>query len=322
MAKPSDYFGTLIYQSNGSIDISPTGLAFTPDLVWTKSRAQAYNHQLYDTSRGVGNYILSNSDQAQAYGANTLKSFNAGGMTLGTSENTNFGSGNNAVAWCWKEDPAAGFDKVLYNGTGAAHAIDHDLAAVVEFMMVKLITGGSAHWQCYHHLMNANPQNGSLSLNQSWAYSADSSIWNNTAPTSTQFTVGTSAGVNLNGGSHIAYLWRSVKGFSKFGSYIGNGTSNGPFIETDFLPGLVMIKAADGGGGSWVMRDNVRDTYNPSIRELFPNNSLAEYNQPRAIDFTANGFKIRDSETIHNGSGTTYVYAAWAAQPFKYGRAH
>ena len=184
-------------------------------------------------------------------------------------------------------------------------------------MIVKNRTSAGNGWPVYHQSANVSPATGGLRLNLTDAFVTYSPYWNNTAPTSSVFTVGTDSQVNGNTHEMVAYLWSEVAGFSKFGSYTGNGSSDGPFVHCGFRPRWVIIKRSDTSGVDWQIKDAARDTYNAAVKRLWANLSDAE-GSGTDMDFTSNGFKIRESGNATNASGGTYIFAAFAESPFKY----
>jgi len=224
------------------------------------------------------------------------------------------------VGWQWIEGATPGFDVVSFTGNATARTISHSVGVAPEFIVVKNLAD-TDNWAVYHASNTAAPATDYLILNTTAATADDATIWNDTAPTSSVFSVGTSSLTNGNTEAMIAYLWAGVESFSKFGSYTGNGSTNGPFVWTGLKPSMVMVKRTNAAGG-WPMWDNARSTYNV-------NNYLIEADATNAgggaewtaawtyIDFLSNGFKIRGNDTETNGSGSTYVFAAFAESPFK-----
>ena len=294
---------------------SVTSLAFQPDLVWIKSRSAATGHGIYDSTRGVQLQIQSQTDAAQSTEATGLTAFSSSGYTVGALAQLNTNTAP-YVDWAWKKGVTPGFDIVTYTGTGVAKTENHSLSAVPHMMLIKRRDSANS-WRVYHRNMNATPQNGSMNLNLTNAYAADSAEFNNTAPTSSVFTVGTAAGVNANTGTFVNYLWTSIPGFSLFGSYTGNGSADGPFVWCGFKPRWVMVKAAT-TTGSWVMIDTARAPFNEANARVFAELSDAEVTTTAVgFDFLAGGFKARQTNSSINGSGTTYIFMAMAEAPFK-----
>jgi len=248
--------------------------------------------------------------------SNGLTAFNSNGFDVGTYENT---SAITYVAWCWDESATPGFDIVTYTGNGVAgRTVSHSLGVAPKMMIVKSRSNGGAsyYWAVYHESIGAG---NALELDSTTASFAATALWNSTAPTSSVFTLGSN--IVVNGGSsqtYVAYLWSEVAGFSKFGSYTGNGSSDGPFVFCGFRPRWIMIKRSD-STGDWFVFDTARDTSNVSYKWLKPNNNGTE---PTSTgddwDILSNGFKPRNLNGNQNASGGTYIFAAYAESPFKY----
>ena len=327
--KPSDYFNTKLYTGNASTQ-SITGVGFQPDFVWIKNRTQAVSHLLFDVIRGATNRIYSDLSAAQDSSSNSLTAFNSDGFSLGSAGSSN-GSGNGIASWNWKAggsassnsngtitssvsaNQEAGFSIVSYTGTSANATVGHGLGAVPKMIMIKELNPSTTrNWRVYHNAMG----NGKvLYLDTTAAQVTDSLAWNGD-PTSSIFTLGNSAGVNETGKNFIAYCFADVQGYSKFGSYTGNGNANGTFIYTGFKPAFVMVKRTD-ATNYWFMFDNKRSTSgsNPTDKELYANDAAAEDTSAR-FDFLSNGFKNRLTSAGSNASGGTYIYMAFAENPF------
>ena len=317
---PELFFQCKIYTGTGSSN------AFTldgdedmqPDLVWIKHRAEAHNHYLYDSVRGVQLKLSSNTTAAEidmGSGADAgLTAFGSDGFTIGgdTDENA---SGESFVAWNWKESTTAGFDIVSYAGDGVAgRNISHSLGAKPHWMIVKN-RSSSVKWAVYHEKNTSAPGTDHLQLNSDAATSDDDSTWDDTEPTSSVFRVKSSTSTNGSSANYIAYLWTPIQGFSKFGSYTGNGNADGPFIYTGFKPAFVIEKSSSAAGNSWNIFDNKREGYNADNDALFADVNGAETTADY-LDFLSNGFKIRKTGSDVNSSGETYIYMAFAEQPF------
>lgn len=266
-----------------------------------------------------------------------LVSFNSNGFTIKNSGNLSVGSGNiitsrlnmntaTMVSWAWKEDPSSGFDVVTYSGTGANTNVSHSLGVAPSMIVVKQRAANTdiklTNWVVWHKDI-ANTSY--ILLTGSAAGSAvGATYWNNITPNSTTFSVGTAVDTNDNKGLYVAYLWSEVAGFSRFGSYTGNGSTDGPFVWCGFRPRFVMIKRSDSTDSGWMLRDAVRDTYNNLSKTLSPFATAAESAYAaNEIDFLSNGFKLRHGTATgySNASGGTYIFAAFAETPFKYARA-
>tara|TARA_R110002020_G_scaffold285513_1_gene501031 strand:+ start:599 stop:1606 length:1008 start_codon:yes stop_codon:yes gene_type:complete len=315
---PSAFFKCHLYSGNGSTNaqtFADTDTDMQPDMVWIKSRSDGFSHMLYDAVRGVQKHIKPDSEAAEATDANSLTAFGSDGFTVGTNSDLN-NSGDTYVAWCWKESATAGFDILSYSGTGSARTQAHSLSAKPNWIIVKKTSASGGSWFVY--LTGGIPATNYVKLNETGATSASSSMWNNTEPTSSVFSLGTSSDVNGDGVTYVAYLWRSVQGFSKFGTYVGNGNADGPMVYTGFSPAYVVVKNA-GGDEAWNVWNNKTPGYNVANKNLQPNSTVAEQTSSagvKEIDFLSNGFKIRGSNTELNQSGNTHIYMAFAEAPF------
>jgi hypothetical protein len=325
--KGSSYFNTVLYTGTGATN-ARTGIGFQPDWTWIKCRNTTDWHILTDAVRGATKTIYSNSTAAETTQAQALQSFNTDGFTLGTSTEVN-ANANTYVAWNWlganttvsntagtisstvSANTTSGFSIVSYTGTGANATVGHGLGVAPSMLIVKN-RGTAGDWRCYHKSLG-NTQLIRLNLTNATLTNAS---WNNTTPTSTVFSIGVNDDVNQNGGTHIAYCFAEVKGFSKFGSYTGNGSTDGTFVYTGFTPAFVMTKESS-GTSHWIIHDTKRSPNNEMRKELYANLSNAEAENARYIDCLSNGFKIRsDDDTQINGSGATYIYMAFASSPF------
>jgi len=215
----------------------------------------------------------------------------------------------------------AGFSIVKYTGTGANATVPHGLTTAPEVIIVKNLddTGGRS-WIVYHHQATSTPQEDYLLLNEPDGFGTQPWYWNDTYPTSSVFSIGIANAVTYPSQAHIAYCWHSVEGYSKFGSYTGNGSPDGPFIYCGFRPAFVMVKCTSTSSTMWIMFDSERDRYNVMDSYLQANDSLAEVSYP-FIDFLSNGFKHRHSSSHTNATNDTYIFMAFAEQPFKFSNA-
>jgi len=330
--KGSSYFNTKLYTGTGSSN-SLTGVGFQPDWVWIKKRNGAVGHRLYDAVRGVQNTLFSQDTAVEATGqSTTLTAFNSDGFTVISESGVN-ASGDTYVAWNWlganttvsntagsitstvSANSTAGFSVVGYTGNATAGAtIGHGLGVVPRMIILKRRTGSAEDWYVYHGSL-ANTEVLRLNLTNAKATRAD---FNNTTPTSTVFTINSTDNVNASGSTFIAYCFAAIKGYSAFGSYTGNGSSNGTFIYTGFKPAYVMVKASS-TTGQWAICDNKRGAANilgNNGEFLFAENSDATNSAPANWDFLSNGFKARADYAAHNTSGVTYIYMAFAENPF------
>ncbi len=308
--KGNQYFDVSTWTGNGA-SRSITGVQFQPDLVWAKGRSVAYIHRLFDALRGVQKPLSSNTTDAETTELQQLTAFNADGFSLGTDNGLNQSSAT-YVGWQWKEGPTQGFDIVTYTGTGVNRTVAHNLGVAPRLLIVKgrNVTDG---WYVLHADV---PISDYLNLNNTNAKATAASVWNGSYPTSTVFSVGTSGAANGNGTTYVAYLFSEVSQFSKAFSFTGNGSTDGVFVFTGFLPRLILLKRTD-TTGNWYLWDTARNTYNVLGEELYPNLSNAAASAT-GLDVLSNGFKMRNSTAGFNASGGTYIGFAWAANPFKY----
>jgi len=323
----NDYFNTVLYTGNGSTQ-SITGVGFQPDFVWYKSRSSGvFNHGLFDVLRGTSKQLFSNTTGAEGTFSG-VTAFNADGFSLG-SDNGGNENGGSMVAWNWnaggstvtntsgtisaqvRASTTSGCSIITYTGTGSNATVGHGLGVAPSMVIVKN-RSTTTDWLIYHVSLGATK---SIAFDTAAAITS-STRWNDTAPTSTLVSIGTSAGVNGSGNSMVAYCFAPVAGYSAFGSYTGNGSTDGPFVYTGFRPRFILWKRSD-GAESWWINDTSRLGYNGANQALFPNLSNAE-NTANNIDILSNGFKIRGSGGEVNASGGTYIYAAFAEFPFKY----
>ena len=323
--KPSDYFNTKLYSGTNTPQ-SITGVGFQPDWTWIKVRNVADNHFIYDSVRGATKFVHSDLANAEGTLTNGLTSFDSDGFSLGDSGSTNNAS-NTFVSWNWlasnttasnsdgsitstvSANTTAGFSIVSYTGTGANATVGHGLGAEPSVIFFKNRTDVE-NWVTYHKPLF---QNSFLKLNTTDASASNSAFMNGTSPTSSVFSLGTFNNNNGNGDSQIAYCFAEKKGFSKFGSYTGNGNADGPMIYTGFSPSFVMHKRTD-TTNNWIMQDNKRVGYNADNRILKANLSDAEQGV-HEMDFVSNGFKVRTTGAGSNASGGTYIYMAFAENP-------
>ena len=286
-----------------------------PDYVMIKQRSSTQQWNGYDSVRGVQKYLGWNTNIAENTQAQGLTAFGSDGFTVGTDDMVNKSS-ETYVAFCWKESATAGFDIVSYTGNGSNRTISHSLSAVPKWMIHKSRDNSSYNWGVYHHKLSPSDER-NLNLNTNGAANVDSGgvYYNSTDPTSSVFSVGTNVGYNKSSDDYIAYLWSEKQGFSKFGSYTGNGNANGATVWCGFSPAFVLIKST--ASGVWRLWDNKRDSINPNTANFQTNAADAEYDHSSvAIDFLSSGFKARSTDSSYNGSGTTYVYMAFAEAPF------
>jgi hypothetical protein len=317
--KGSKYMNIVTWTGTGATR-SITGVGFQPDLVWSKSRSNAETHKLVDSTRGATK-ALSSETTGDEVTESGITSFDADGFTIDGATDTGYNTNTYTyVGWNWKKGVTPGFDIVTYTGNGSARTISHGLGAVPHFMIVKARTTASTDqgWPVYHRNNTSAPETDYLLLNSTAATADLDTIWNDTAPTSSVFSVGTNALVNTNNDTYLAYLWTEISGFSRFGSYTGNGSTDGPFVWCGLRPRLVLIKEAS-STGSWVMLDSARSPVNPiNNQNLWADLANATGGASAYLDLLSNGFKIRDTDSDKNTSSQTYIFAAFAENPFKY----
>jgi hypothetical protein len=314
---PSAYFKVQLFTGTGSenvITFSDTDTDMQPDMVWTKCRSTTLNHNLYDSVRGANKGVKPNTTDAEFDDAQSLKSFNSDGFTVGTDSHINTSSAT-YVSWNWKESATAGFDITTWAGNETGRTISHNLSAIPHWIIVK-VRGTAKQWTCYHKDMTADPDNAGIFL-QSTAVptTGTAGYFGNTAPTSSVFTVGTSTNVNQNSDNVMGYVWTSVQGFSKMGSFEGFSNTDGPFIFTGFTPSMILYKNAD-YAENWHVQSLAQESINPNNNQITPNENYAESSDANTnIDFLSNGFKMRSSHRTSNYSGDTIIYAAFAKAP-------
>ena len=324
--KPSDYFNTVLYSGTGSSQ-AITGVGFQPDWVWIKNRTGTNWHTLYDVIRSTTKVLNSNQSEAESTDATGLTSFDSDGFTHGSGGNGNV-NGGSFVSWNWlasnttasnsngsitssvSASTTAGFSIVTYTGTGSNATIGHGLGSVPKMLIVK-DRSSTENWRIYHASLG-NTKEIYLDLNNASATS--STTWNNTTPTSSVFSVGTVHGTNKSSDNYVAYCFAEKKGYSKFGSYTGNGNADGTFVYTGFKPAFIIGKITS-DANEWFLIDNKRSTFNVANKSVYANTSAAE-NTNHDVDFLSNGFKIRDSDGTVNVSGGSYIYLAFAEAPF------
>jgi len=325
--KPTDYFNTVTYTGTGSTQ-SITGVGFQPDWIWGKGRTLAgYNHGLVDSVRGVSKLIYSNLTEAEETYSTGVTSFDSDGFSVGSGNVFNNGS-NTYVAWNWlasnttasntdgsitstvSANTTSGFSIVSYTSTGSNATVGHGLGVAPSMMIFKRRSGDTENWPVYHKDMGATHI---MLLNATDAKSDTATRFNDTEPTSSVFSLGTSGDTNGGTSPFIAYCFAEKKGYSKFGSYTGNGSTEGSFIYTGFKPAWVMMKRTN-TTGSWTILDNKRNTFNIIGEYLLANNNSGGIDFDN-LDFLSSGFKLRNN-SFNNGSGDTIIYMAFAESPF------
>jgi hypothetical protein len=328
---PSTFFQTALYTGNGSsISITNDGNSnLQPDWVWIKNRTQ-YQHQVYDTNRGVHKKLMTSATNEESTDTTALTAFTTDGFSTGANVGVNQNSTAH-VAWQWKcnggttasntsgsitstvqANTDAGFSIVTYTGTGATATVGHGLGVAPQIIIGKRRSGSSNWW--FGGSILTSTQTMYLNLTNGIDTVAESII--NNVTTSTTFKLGTDTNRNAFNATNVAYCFAEKQGYSKFGTYIGNGNANGPFVYTGFKPAFSMIKAATTAGQNWLVQDNKRPGYNPTSGRLFANTTGAESTDTELPDHLSNGFKVRSTSYGNNKSGETYIYMAFAENPF------
>ncbi len=344
------YFGINLWTGNGSTGSRAiTGLGFKPDWVWWKNRTTAKWHQVFDSNRGADKALSTNATDAEdasgGYGGEgSVTSFDTDGYTLqgGVGNNEN----NSAiVGWAWQAgqgtnvtntagsitstvsaNTSAGFSIVTYTGSGAAGTVGHGLGVAPSMIITKKRSnagGGSAatNWVAWHKSLSGayNSTTGYIYFNDTAAGATTTNFYDGTAMTSTTFRWQTgNDNINYSNDTYVAYCFAEVAGYSKFGSYTGNGSYDGTFVYTGFRPKFVIVKRIDGGAEGWLIDNSACSPYNAISNWLYANNSNAEGSGVDHMDFLSNGFKNRFNGADTNSNGGTYIYMAFAENPFKY----
>jgi len=343
--QPSDYFNTKLYTGTGSTN-AQTGLGFRPDWVWMKRRDSSGSHRLCDVVRGATKLLQSNASDAEQTGADTLTSFDSDGFTLGADAapyNVNV-SGQTMVAWCWRAgnsqgssntdgtinttytsvNTTSGFSISQYGGNGTQFAtVGHGLGVAPNVIMIKNLSSATG-WIVYHDkagltgsTLDGEAEYKMLSLNGTGAASDNNNdvIWGSTSTRYKIDATGSATYLNSSGSNYVAYCFAEKKGFSKFGSYSGNGNVNGPFIYTGFKPQFVITKRTDSANG-WIVMDSKRSPINvmDDLMEVQSNGGDATASSYK-VDYLSNGFKIRNTNNVFNNSSGSYVYMAFAEEP-------
>jgi len=327
--QPKDYYFTKTYTGNSSTQ-NFTDIGFQPNMVWIKDRDDSYNHQVHLAVRDEPYYFLrTNNDTTGDTGStNTLTAFTSTGFNLGDNGGCN-NSGDDIVAWCWKGgttsglsggtitpsayniNATAGIGTYKWSGTGSNGTIAHGLGSGSKYVQVKRIDTAGYNWKGIHSDLASGVEN--VYLNTTSAEYGETATFNSTFPDDTVFSLGTNGGTNASGGTYIAWVWCEKKGFSKMGSYTGNGNADGTFVYTGFRPAFFMVKRID-STNDWYIVDNKRLGYNVDNNLLFPNLNAAD-NTGDYVDILSNGLKTRTTDGGWNASGATYIYMAFAEFP-------
>ena len=331
------YMDATLYTGDGTTGRTITNDgSFQPDFVWIKSRSNALNNNVYDSNRGAPLELSTNLTSADSSG--DLTAFNTTGFTINQTAGYEINhSGYTYVGWQWQAgqnanttntsgsitsqvnaNPTAGFSIVTWTGTGAAGTIGHGLGVTPSMVIVKNRTTAATNWTVWF-TGYASTEYLLLNLTDAKQTNGSTLIWSGT-PTSSIVQLGTSSQTNGSGNGLVAYCWTPIPGFSQFGSYTGNGSADGPFVYLGFRPKFILVKQTNTSGQGWVLYDSSRNLYNLTNASLAANSSGAEVSPDSTnnYDLLSNGFKARNSGLATNTSGGTYIYAAWAENPFKY----
>ena len=321
--KSTDYFNTKLYTGNGGTQ-SITGVGFQPDWVWYKNRSATANHGLFDAVRGATKLIQSNSTSAEQT-VSGVTSFNSDGFGIGADSDGN-GNGNNIVSWNWKAgggqgssntdgsinttytsvSTTSGLSISKYTGTGSNATVGHGLGVAPKMILIKRLSAGD-NWIVYHNSLGGTKN---LYLDATNAEDTRSDTFNNTAPTSSVFSLGSATGTNGSGSTYVAYCFAEKTGYSKFGSYSANNNADGNFLYTGFKPAFTIFKKTN-AAGSWWIHDNKTSPYNLATNTMTANTNGAETTGVGVQDLVSNGIKLRGTTDATNGSGGTYIYMAF-----------
>ena len=321
------------WTGNGSTQTITNAAGFKPDLVWVKSRSLANGHALVDSVRGASLYLQSNSQNGDVNDSTVISAINTNGFSVGSSSLSNANAATQ-VGWQWQAgqgstssntsgtitstvsvNASAGFSIATYTGTGVTSTIGHGLGVAPSLIIAKSRTGTTKSWIAYHQSLGAGKY---IFLNDTAAAVSSTDAWNNTTPTSSVFNVTYFSQNNESSTPYVAYCWTPIAGYSAFGSYTGNGSTDGPFVYLGFRPKFIIVKRTD-VADNWYTFDSARSGYNYANDALSPNLSDAEYSglTYNFIDLLSNGFKMRDTYAGRNASGGNYIYMAFAENPFK-----
>ena len=331
---PSTVMDVKLWTGDGSATRSLTGIGFNPDLVWLKSRSVNNDHNLFDSVRGVEKTLSSNLTAAEVNQPihGYVTAFNSDGFSVagGSLGDVNYAS-RTYVAWTWdagsstatnnsgsissqvRANASAGFSIVGFAGTGTTGTVGHGLGVAPAFIIGKNRDSGSFAWRVYHSSLGGTK---TLYLNLTNAAATDNDPWNDTNPTSTTISLLGGGALNRSGNNTILYCFAPVEGYSAFGSYTGNSSADGPFVYTGFRPKFVLLKDISTSSYNWQIHDSVRNPYNEVSNRLEPNTSTAENAASGIRDYLSNGFKIRTTGAAVNTSGSIYIWAAFAENPF------
>ena len=329
--KSTDYFNTLLYTGNGTTSHAITGVGFQPDWCFIKNRETTDVPNISTSVQGVNKYLITSTGDPLQSGSQNLLSFDADGFTVGTDNQFNVSS-DGYVSWNLKAgttsgitqggasitpssysfNQTSGYSIIAYTGTGSVATLPHGLGVKPACIIIKNLESANEFWAVYHKSLGATK---SIYLNATNAVATTSVFMNDTEPTTDVFTIGTEDKVNKTSTTMVAYCFADIQGFSKFGTWKGNGANSfnnrqvGPYIYTGFRPAMVITKSVD-STGDWRIFDNKRDTYNTEQKILYPSDSSAEGSEEFA-NYYCNGFKIRSTSSSYNSNNENYIYLAF-----------
>jgi len=331
--KPSDYFNTILWTGNDTDNRIISGVGFSPNWSWIKARNNADAHYLIDTVRGSTKVIFSDSTSSEQTRVSAVKAFYQEGYILGQEAQVNR-NGGTFVSWNWKAGTSftndasstsvgsidstgsvntdAGFSIIKWTGNDANATVAHGLGAVPGMFIVKNLSNATTGWYVYHQSLG----NTKHILLDTAAALVDDINWNDTSPTSTVINLGGQTGSNGPSNSMLVYCFAEKQGYSKFGSYTGNGNADGTFVYTGFKPAMVICKKSNASGTNWGIIDNKRAKSFNQISAMLNPNSTGSEGANNNCDFVSNGFKWRTNDGNSNASGDSYIYMAFAEQPF------
>ncbi len=331
IVKGNTVMDATLWTGNGTSQTIVNAGAFRPDLVWIKQRSSTEQHQAMDSVRGASKVLNPNLTNAESTDATKLTAFNSNGFSVGSELAVNR-SGFTYVGWQWQAgqgstssntsgnvtstvsvNATAGFSIVTYTGIGSSpKTVGHGLGVAPKMIILKN-RGAAVNWYVWHTSLGATQAIEGLNTT---AAATTQTTFNNTLPTSSVISLGNNDS-NNSGATYVLYVWAEIAGFSKFGSYTGNGSTDGPFVYTGFRPKFIMAKRTDTAGFDWILTDSSRSPSNVVDKRLFANTNDAESSATTPYDYLSNGFKLRNTNANENASGGTYIFMAFAENPFK-----
>ncbi len=332
---PSAFFQTALYTGNGgTLAVTNDGNSdLQPDWVWTKKRSDTSHHALVDSSRGATKQIYTNLTAAEET-VSGVTAFNTDGFTLGSNGTANL-NGATFVGWQWKcnggststntdgsinttvqSNSTAGFNIITYTGTGGGETLGHNLGVAPDMWIIKRRSGTGSWAVGFNDSSILGGTSDYLILQSTGATSTYNNFWGSSPANSNVMRIAGDATIGGSGSTYVAYVFAQKQGYSKFGKYKGNGSADGTFVYTGFKPAWVMVKNATDSGVSWMIQDHKRDIDNPVHHRMKANDSAAEATNLNQMDFLSNGFKCRVNDSSWNLSGKTYIYMAFAENPF------